>query len=75
MVPRLDGGTNMAAVTQIIPPSLGKALGIEKKEETPPKDPAPPAGPPHRPDHDEQISEFVRDQHRSRPGDITAAVE
>lgn len=51
-------------------PAVGKMLGKEEtKEES-----APAAGtatdtPPKRPHHDTQIEEFVRDQHRSRPGE------
>ena len=62
-------------MAKYVPPSVGKVLGIEKKEESAPEDPAPAPGPPERPHHDAQIEEFVRDQHRSRPGDIAAAVE
>jgi len=68
------GADTAVPVAQYVPPSVGKALGI-KKDESPPKDSTPAEGPPDRPDHDPQIEEFVRDQHRSRPGDITAAME
>ncbi|KAI0865655.1 hypothetical protein F4860DRAFT_459933 [Xylaria cubensis] len=49
-------------------PGASKLLGTEKNnqeqhEKTPPKDPA---IPPVRPDHDDNIAEFVRQQHRSK---------
>lgn len=52
-------------------PALGKMLGVDQKEEKkkPEERQNKPDGPPDRPVHDEQVKEFVRDQHRSRPED------
>ncbi|KAI0552557.1 hypothetical protein F4679DRAFT_534556 [Xylaria curta] len=52
-------------------PGASKLLGTEKNnqeqhEKTPPTDPA---SPPVRPDHDDHIAEFVREQHRSKKPD------
>lgn len=47
-------------------PAVGHLLGKEDKKDEQPVEPAKPSGPPHRPDHDTQIEEFVRDQHRSQ---------
>jgi hypothetical protein len=47
-------------------PVVGKLLGKEEKKEEAPVEPSKPSGPPHRPVHDTQIEEFVRDQHRSQ---------
>ncbi|KAI0197375.1 hypothetical protein EV127DRAFT_465967 [Xylaria flabelliformis] len=52
-------------------PGASKLLGTEKNnqeqpEKTPSKDPA---IPPLRPDHDDHIAEFVREQHRSKKPD------
>jgi hypothetical protein len=44
---------------------VGKMLGKEDKKEQQ-VEPTKPAGPPHRPLHDTQIEEFVRDQHGSQ---------
>ncbi|KAI8952702.1 hypothetical protein F4801DRAFT_540001 [Xylaria longipes] len=49
-------------------PGASKILGTEKKsqeqhEKPPPNDVS---SPPFRPDHDEHIAEFVREQHRSK---------
>lgn len=47
-------------------PAVGKLLGKEDKKDEQPAEPASTAGPPHRPVHDTQIEEFVRQQHRSQ---------
>ncbi|KAI0491200.1 hypothetical protein F4859DRAFT_460673 [Xylaria cf. heliscus] len=51
-------------------PAASKLLGIENNqgqhEKTPPKDLP---GPPYRPEHDDHIAEFVREQHRSKKPD------
>lgn len=63
-------------MTQYIP-AAGKILGRAQDEATPPPPPPQQAtsskvpGPPERPDHDVQIEEFVRDQHRSKAEDGT----
>lgn len=48
-------------------PAVGNMLG--KKEQSPDAVPEKKAipGPPNRPEHDTQIEEFVRDQHKSTP--------
>ncbi|KAK3377782.1 hypothetical protein B0H63DRAFT_225681 [Podospora didyma] len=51
-------------VSQYIP-AVGRALGHEEpKPALAPQ--AATSGPPNRPEHDTQIEEFVRDQHRSK---------
>ncbi|KAK3327206.1 hypothetical protein B0T19DRAFT_460291 [Cercophora scortea] len=54
-------------VSQYVPASMSKMLGKDEASTTSPgksEEPAPP-GPPHRPEHDENIGEFLRDTHRS----------
>ena len=56
-------------VTEYVPP-LGRALGLDKKSTSQEQTaPAKPPGPPERPQHDTQVKEFLRDQHRSMPID------
>jgi hypothetical protein len=54
-------------VSQYVP-AVGKMLGRQEKEPEP--EPSPTgknaSGPPERPDHDTQIEEFIKDQHRSK---------
>ncbi|KAH8908853.1 hypothetical protein BR93DRAFT_966881 [Coniochaeta sp. PMI_546] len=57
--------TLLDKVTEYVP-AVGKLLGKEDKKDEPPAEPAKPSGPPHRPVHDTQIEEFVRDQHKSQ---------
>ncbi|KAI0454528.1 hypothetical protein F5B21DRAFT_474972 [Xylaria acuta] len=57
-------------------PVASKVLGTEKNnqeqhEKTPPKDLS---VPPYRPDHDDHIAEFVREQHRSKKPDGSLGV-
>ncbi|KAI3323309.1 hypothetical protein HD806DRAFT_535793 [Xylariaceae sp. AK1471] len=52
-------------------PAASKLLGTDKNQEreaekTPSKDLS---GPPNRPEHDDHIAEFVREQHRSKKPD------
>lgn len=54
-------------------PAVSKLIGPGKddqaqREDTPQKDLS---GPPNRPEHDEHIAEFVREQHRSKGPDGT----
>ncbi|KAK1760861.1 hypothetical protein QBC47DRAFT_356004 [Echria macrotheca] len=61
------GETIVEKVSQYIP-AAGKVLGKHEKEEhVPEQQTTSKPGPPNRPDHDPQIEEFVRDQHRSMP--------
>lgn len=47
-------------------PAASKILGGSKPEQQPQETAQSEVpGPPHRPDHDDKIEEFVRDQHRS----------
>ncbi|OIW29787.1 hypothetical protein CONLIGDRAFT_631864 [Coniochaeta ligniaria NRRL 30616] len=64
--------TLLDKVTEYVP-AVGKLLGKEDKKDEQPVEPAKPSGPPHRPVHDTQIEEFVRDQHRSQ--DINGVME
>ncbi|KAK3365967.1 hypothetical protein B0T24DRAFT_597715 [Lasiosphaeria ovina] len=62
------GGTIVEKVSEYIP-AVGKVLGAGESKGAP--EPAAASepeigGPPNRPDHDPQIAEFVRDQHRSK---------
>jgi hypothetical protein len=52
-------------VSQYVP-AVGKILGGGHKTENEPEAAPKIEGPPDRPDHDRQIEEFVRDQHRSK---------
>ncbi|KAI1283680.1 hypothetical protein F5Y07DRAFT_159342 [Xylaria sp. FL0933] len=59
----------MGKVAEYVP-AASKLLGTGKTENNqeqqgnlPPKDPT---GPPHRPEHDDHIAEFVREQYRSK---------
>jgi hypothetical protein len=52
-------------VTEYVP-AVGKLLGKEDTKDKQSVEPAKAAGPPHRPVHDTQIEEFVRDQHKSQ---------
>lgn len=47
-------------------PAVGNMLGKKESPEPLPEK-KPNSGPPNRPEHDTQIEEFVRDQHRSTP--------
>ncbi|KAK0635213.1 hypothetical protein B0T17DRAFT_502779 [Bombardia bombarda] len=60
-----DGGI-IDKVSQYIP-AVGKMMGTEKEpKESPVSVPEPGnSGPPNRPEHDGQIQEFIREQHRS----------
>ena len=58
----------MYTVSQIIP-AVKKVLGREEHGASPaPEEPthAGAGGPPNRPDHDTQIAEFIREQHKSK---------
>jgi hypothetical protein len=55
--------SNRRTVSEYVP-AVGKLLGKENKKDE--VEPTKPSGPPHRPVHDTQIEEFVRDQHRSQ---------
>ncbi|KAI0445459.1 hypothetical protein F4803DRAFT_507831 [Xylaria telfairii] len=59
-------------VTEYVPVA-SSLLGTEKNkhEKTPPKDLS---GPPYRPEHDDHIAEFVREQHRSKKPDGSLGV-
>ncbi|EQL01561.1 hypothetical protein OCS_02723 [Ophiocordyceps sinensis CO18] len=53
------------SVTEYMP-AASKILGGSKPEQQPQETAQSEVpGPPHRPDHDDKIEEFVRDQHRS----------
>ncbi|KAJ4414163.1 hypothetical protein N0V85_003260 [Neurospora sp. IMI 360204] len=69
-----SGGSGIVdKISEYVPASLGEKIGLGKKqqpeqevpEEKQPKEDLS-AVPPHRPHHDEQIQEFLRDQHRSK---------
>ncbi|EGO61146.1 hypothetical protein NEUTE1DRAFT_120189 [Neurospora tetrasperma FGSC 2508] len=60
-------------ISEYVPASVSETIGLGKKqqqqqqqEEMKPKEEDFSAVPPHRPHHDEQIQEFIRDQHRSK---------
>ncbi|KAF4450868.1 hypothetical protein F53441_6091 [Fusarium austroafricanum] len=53
--------TNLRSVTEYVP-AAAKIL----PSQSPPKEEERPPGPPERPHHDDQIEDFVRDQHRSQ---------
>jgi hypothetical protein len=53
------------AVTEYVP----AAAKILPGKQSPSRDEVKPEGPPERPDHDDKIEEFVRDQHRSQGTD------
>lgn len=58
-------------VAEYVPASVTEKIGLAKKQQQPEKEVEEPkedlsAVPPHRPHHDEQIQEFLRDQHRSK---------
>ncbi|KAH8166046.1 hypothetical protein CIB48_g2221 [Xylaria polymorpha] len=62
-------------VAEYVPAASG-LLGTEdnnqgQHEQTPPKGLS---GPPHRPEHDDHIAEFVREQHRSKRPDGSLGV-
>ncbi|KAI0810465.1 hypothetical protein GGR55DRAFT_678427 [Xylaria sp. FL0064] len=67
----------MEKVTEYVP-AASKLFGTGKaennqvqQEDLPPKDPT---GPPHRPEHDDHIAEFVREQYRSKKLDDERAL-
>ncbi|KAK5656296.1 hypothetical protein OQA88_4676 [Cercophora sp. LCS_1] len=66
--PEKDTGAVDAMVENVSQyvPVVGKMLGKQSEPEQP-REEKPAPGPPNRPDHDTQIEEFVRDQHRSTP--------
>ncbi|KAF5001384.1 hypothetical protein FGRMN_1080 [Fusarium graminum] len=49
-------------ITEYVP----AAAKILPARQSPPKEEDKPSGPPERPHHDDQIEDFVRDQHRSQ---------
>ncbi|KAI1170129.1 hypothetical protein F4777DRAFT_137274 [Nemania sp. FL0916] len=58
--------TNPNLIEKAASKLLGVGLSQEQQDKTSPKDLA---GPPNRPEHDDHIAEFVREQHRSKnPG-------
>ncbi|KAM4056383.1 hypothetical protein HRG_003299 [Hirsutella rhossiliensis] len=56
--------TLVEKITEYIP-AASKILGGASKEQPQQTAQSGVPGPPHRPDHDDKIEEFVRDQHRS----------
>jgi hypothetical protein len=58
----------MAPVVEYVP-AAAKVLGVNKEPQQETRVEVP--GPPNRPDHDAEIEEFVRDQHRSKTDDGT----
>jgi len=56
-------------ITEYVP-AAANLLGTSKQSEETEQKPDVP-GPPNRPDHDDNIEEFVRDQHRSKADDGT----
>ncbi|KAM0347939.1 hypothetical protein ACHAPU_004438 [Fusarium lateritium] len=54
-------------ITEYVP----AAAKILPGRQSPPKEEDKPSGPPERPHHDDQIEDFVRDQHRSQGVDGT----
>lgn len=60
---------NKSIVSQYVP-AVTKILGKETEGKKPSPEPKAISGPPDRPDHDPQIEEFVRDQHKSMPLDL-----
>lgn len=70
-----EGSGLVEKISEYVPESVGEKIGLRKspqqqsakaapKEQEPKEDLS--AVPPHRPHHDEQIQEFLRDQHRSK---------
>ncbi|KAK3403546.1 hypothetical protein B0T20DRAFT_401187 [Sordaria brevicollis] len=60
-------------ISEYVPESVGEKIGLRKspqqsQQQQVPEEPKEDlsAVPPHRPHHDEQIQEFLRDQHRSK---------
>ncbi|KAI1861240.1 uncharacterized protein JN550_011062 [Neoarthrinium moseri] len=62
--------TLLEKVTEYVP-QVGNILGTgaQKKEDEGRKVPESIPGPPHRPDHDLQVEEFLKEQHRSKKGE------
>lgn len=70
----LSGSHNLStcAVAEYVPAVASMILPQESRSSsnTPPStETATPPGPPNRPEHDDKIEDFVRDQHRSKPGE------
>ncbi|CCC10048.1 hypothetical protein SMACR_02627 [Sordaria macrospora] len=68
--PQQSGGI-VDKIAEYVPASVTEKIGLAKKQQQPEKEVEEPkedlsAVPPHRPHHDEQIQEFLRDQHRSK---------
>ncbi|KAF4511201.1 hypothetical protein G6O67_003019 [Ophiocordyceps sinensis] len=60
-----QSSTLVEKITEYMP-AASKILGGSKPEQQPQETAQSEVpGPPHRPDHDDKIEEFVRDQHRS----------
>ncbi|KAK1778364.1 hypothetical protein QBC45DRAFT_164689 [Copromyces sp. CBS 386.78] len=60
-------------ISEYVPASVSEKIGLGKKQQQKPEQQEAEepkedfsAVPPHRPHHDEQIQEFLRDQHRSK---------
>ncbi|KAK3499309.1 uncharacterized protein B0T23DRAFT_14436 [Neurospora hispaniola] len=71
--PQQSGGSGIVdKISEYVPASVSETIGLGEKqqqqqqEEMKPKEGDLSAVPPHRPHHDEQIQEFIRDQHRSK---------
>lgn len=59
----------MVTVTEFVP-AASKILGTgSKNTDTSKQEGTDIPGPPHRPDHDDKIEGFIRDQHRSKTED------
>lgn len=62
----------LGKVAEYVPAVASMILPQESRSSsnTPPStETATPPGPPNRPEHDDKIEDFVRDQHRSKPGE------
>lgn len=62
-----------ATVSQVIPATVPIVGGSNPDGKVENKEEEEIAGPPHRPEHDAQIEEFVREQYRSNNGAETRA--
>lgn len=67
LTPLRNADPRVLPVTQYVPAAAAKALGAGGSAEGN-GEPAPqaPPGPPERPDHDANIEDFMREQHRSK---------
>ncbi|KAK3685565.1 hypothetical protein B0T22DRAFT_465994 [Podospora appendiculata] len=62
-----EGSSLVDKVSKYVPASVSKMLGKHEASDNPvgQGEETTPPGPPHRPEHDANIGEFLRDTHRS----------